>query len=182
MEKTKIILAVLSVSFLAAGSIRAQEDPWAPLQFLVGSWVGEETGAAGAGKGDRVYEFIFEGKFLHARNTSRFPPQEKNPDGEVHMDWSFFSHDGLRDRIVLREFHIEGFVNQYILVPPEGDGNRLVFISESVENFPPGGRVRLTLTKIDENAFHEVFELAGPGEDFTVLLENRWTRKTERSG
>ncbi len=126
-------------------------------------------------QGDRVYEFIFEGKFLHARNTSRFPPQEKNPDGEVHVDWSFFSHDQLRDRIVLREFHIEGFVNQNVLVPSEGD--RLVFISESVENFPPGGRVRLTLTKIDENVFQEVFELAGPGEDFTVLLENRWTRK-----
>ena len=93
----------------------------------------------------------------------------------MHVDWSFFSHDQLRDRIVLREFHIEGFVNQNVLVPSEGD--RLVFISESVENFPPGGRVRLTLTKIDENVFQEVFELAGPGEDFTVLLENRWTRK-----
>ena len=38
---------LLSVS---AGSAWAQADPWAPLQFLVGSWVGEETGAAGIGK------------------------------------------------------------------------------------------------------------------------------------
>ena len=100
------------IQIYSSATVLAQEGPWAPLQFLVGSWNGEETGAAGIGKGDRVYEFIFGGPFLHARNTSRFPPQEKNPEGEVHEDWSFFSHDRTRDRIVLREFYIEGFVIQ----------------------------------------------------------------------
>ena len=33
----------------------------------------------------------------------------------MHEHWSFFSYDRARKALVLRQFHQEGFVNQYVL-------------------------------------------------------------------
>jgi len=90
-------------------------DPWTPLRFLVGTWIGESTGQSGKGLGERTAEFALGDRFLIMKNRVAYAPQEKNPKGEVHEDWSLFSHDHARKTIVLREFHGEGFVNQYTL-------------------------------------------------------------------
>jgi hypothetical protein len=52
---------------------------------------------------------------------SIYPPQPKNEKGEVHEHWSFFSHDRARRTLVLRQFHQEGFVNQYAMLPVAAD-------------------------------------------------------------
>lgn len=49
-------------------------------------------------------------RFDELRNTSTSEPQELNPEGKVHEDLGIFSYDENRARIVLREFHSEGFV------------------------------------------------------------------------
>ncbi len=178
-------LSLLIPVCLAAGAYALAEqeaapvDPFKDVRFLVGSWVGHETGAAGIGRGERVYEFILQGKYLLARNVSRFEPQEKNPRGEVHEDWAIFSYDEARQELVLREFHSEGFVNQYVRERAGEAGKKLVFVSESVENGPPGLHARVTLSREGPDAFHEVFELAPPGKDFRPLLENHWKRRAE---
>jgi hypothetical protein len=52
--------------------------------------------------------------------------------------------DRSRKRIILRQFHVEGFVNQYVQAAPSADG-RLVFVTESIENIQPArGHARLT--------------------------------------
>ena len=48
-------------------------------------------------------------RFLHERNVSTYPPQPANPKGERHEHESYFSYDRDRGRIVLRQFHTEGF-------------------------------------------------------------------------
>ena len=159
-----------------AGQEEGEKDHWEPLRFLVGAWQGRETGASGVGTGEREYEFIMGETYLSARNTSTFEPQPANPEGEVHRDWAVFSYDRVRRAIVLREFHSEGFVNQYILDSLSGE-DRLVLSSESIENLPSGWRARITLTKHDAKTFDEVFELAAPGKAYEVLLENHWTRR-----
>src|SRR5687767_14944755 len=68
-------------------------DPWQPLRFLVGEWEGTAEGQAGAGTVRRSYSFILKDRFLHEKNVSTYPPQEKNKAGEVHEHWSFFSYD-----------------------------------------------------------------------------------------
>lgn len=69
------------------------------------------------------------------RNKSTYAPQEKNPKGEVHDDWGLFSQDSARKKLILRQFHIEGFVNQYVL--PSENRTQLVFTTESMRTFPP---------------------------------------------
>ena len=170
---------LMSAAILSwAGVLGAADDstagPFAPLAFLLGEWSGVETGAAGNGTGGRTYEYIMDGRYLVARNTSTFPPQEKNPAGEVHQDWSIFSHDEARQVIVLREFHSEGFVIRYVMRTDAAEGT-LVFESESVENAPPGTRARLTLQRKGDG-FDEVFEVGFGGEEPKPLLRNSWHR------
>ena len=171
--------SVMLVSFAARSTATAQEseDPWSAFRFLVGSWDGQETGAAGIGKGDRTYEFIMGGKYLLHRNTSKFEPQARNPDGEVHEDWAIFSYDENRGRLALREFHIEGFVIDYVLAHFDEEMKRAVFVSEKIENGTPGMTARYTLTFTSEDAFEELFEIASSGHDLEVLIRNSWARR-----
>ncbi|MFQ5986316.1 MAG: hypothetical protein ACE5KQ_03055 [Thermoplasmata archaeon] len=122
-------------------------------------------------------EFVLQGKVLRIRNRSRYEPQEKNPEGEVHEDWGFISYDKIRDTFVLREFHVEGYVNQYRLDSVSEDGSTLVFLTESLENVPDGWRGRETFRFSGPDEFQNVFELARPGEDFEVYVETHLRRK-----
>lgn len=47
-----------------------------------------------------------------------------------------------RKTFVLRQFHIEGFVNQFKIESISPDGKTIIFISESIENIPVGYRQR----------------------------------------
>jgi len=148
-------------------------DPWGVLRFLLGRWTGEGSGQSGTGQGERTYAFAVRDRFLFVKNLALYPPQERNPKGETHEDWGLFSWDQARRTIVLREFHGEGFVNQYTL---RESGPRLVFVTEAIENIPAGWRARLALTPQGPDAFLEEFDLAAPGKDFEPYVRHRWTR------
>jgi len=153
-------------------------DPvdWKQLATFVGSWEGIETGRVGDGVGSRTCQLVLGDNYLFCDNTSTFAPQEKNPNGEVHQDWTLFSYDQLRSRFVARQFNIETFVNYFVMDVEASDANRLVFVSESSENAPEGTRARLTYSFPGTDRFEEVFELAWPGEDFEVYGTNHWRR------
>ncbi len=153
------------------------EDVWAPLRYFIGSWEGTGGGQPGVGRHERVYEMVLDQKFLYVRNRSTYDPQDANPEGEIHEDWGLFSHDQSREKFVLREFHVEGYVNQYVLDEVSADGKRLVFLTESIENIPPGWRARTTYEILGENRFRETFDLAGPGKEFSCYIDSLLERK-----
>ena len=71
-------------------------------------------------------------KLKRVTNQSTYPAQPKNPAGEVHEDEGIISFDRTRQKLVLRQFHIEGFVTQYV----EDVGSspeRVSFTSEQLE-------------------------------------------------
>jgi hypothetical protein len=154
----------------------APADTLAPLARLVGEWSGTSDGQPGKGQVERRYERVLRSRFIQARNRSTYPPQEKNPKGETHEDLGFFSFDGARKRVVFRQFHVEGFVNQYVL-DPSSTGDRLVFTSESIENIPAGFRARETYVFSGSDQFEEIFEIAEPGKDFEVYSRSHLTRR-----
>lgn len=152
-------------------------DFWAPFRPLLGEWEGKGSGLPGEGVEEMDCEFVLQGKFLRVRNHSVYEPQEKNPEGEVHEDWAFISYDQNRETFVLREFHVEGFVNQYVLDSISEDGNTLTFLTESLENVPEGWRGRETFRFTGDDEFQNTFELARPDEEFRVYVETRLRRK-----
>lgn len=150
---------------------------WQIFEMLFGSWTGSVTGVAGEGRGTRSYELIMDGRFLLVRDRTEFSAQERNPEGEVHQDWGLISYDEHRELYVLRQFLIEGYVNQYTLTSPSAQ-NQLMFVTESIENLPEGWRARETLSFTDEDHFAEEFDLAEPGQDFQPTIQVFWERSS----
>ena len=87
------------------------------------------------------------------------------------------SFDKARKKFVLRQFHGEGFVNQYVMSSASADGKTIVFTSESIENIPAGYRARETYKILGPDEFIEVFELAEPGKEFELYSEGHFKRK-----
>ena len=172
-----IITAMLLLpSFLIAQN-SGTRDTWEPFRYFVGSWEGTGKGQPGVSKTQREYKFVLNGKFLHVQNRSVYEPQAKNPKGEVHEDWGLLSFDKGRKQFVLRQFHVEGFVNQYVQSTSDTDSKTLVFVTEQIENIPAGWRARETYRIVSADEFVEVFELAEPGKDFELYSEGRYRRK-----
>lgn len=173
-------LALLLV-LLAPFGVSAQKpqlaDPFADLRYFVGVWEGSSRGQPGDARVERQYELVPGAKYIKVTNRSSYQPQEKNPKGELHEDLGMMSYDKARSRVVFRQFHVEGFVNQYVLEPPATGVKRFVFTTEGIENIPAGWRARETCTIVGPDEFVELFELAPPGGDFETYSEARLRRK-----
>jgi hypothetical protein len=149
---------------------------WKNLNFLVGSWRGSGSGQPGISQVERSYQFVLNGKFLEARNKSTWAPKNENLEGEVHEDFGLISYDSARKAFILRQFHVEGFVNQYVMDFLAPDGNTIVFTSESIENIPAGWRARETFRVVNSDEFTEIFELVAPGKTFDLYSSSHLMR------
>jgi hypothetical protein len=179
---TTAVRVAVCLAFLAAPT-RAQETPstgpdrFEPFRFFLGAWEGEGEGKPGKSKVSREYRLVLDGRFIEVRNHSLYAPQEGNP-GEDHQDVGFISFDSNRSKHVLRQFHVEGFVNQYVHEGTSEDGKTLTFVTEAIENIPLGWRARETYVLIGPDELVERFELAEPGKEFELYSETRLRRVT----
>lgn len=174
---TPIVFVLLLATTFLPGQTKTSADVWQPFKYFVGQWEGTGNGRPGTSKVQRDYRFVMNEKFLHVQNRSEYAPQPKNPKGESHEDWGLISFDKGRKQFVLRQFHVEGFVTQYVTTNISADGKTIVFTSESIENIPSGWRARETYKIVSADEFVEVFELAEPGKEFEIYTENRLRRK-----
>lgn len=167
---------VMALLIGATAPASAQDaDAWKPVDRFVGDWRGTATGQAGTGDVTRRYAKVMGGRFIQETNTSTYPPQEKNVKGEVHEHSGMFSYDKQRKVLMLRQFHIEGFVNTYKQASEKGAA-KLVFESEGFENFSNAWKARETYEFDGDDRFVETFELAPPGKDFQVYSRTEFRR------
>jgi len=174
-------IAVAAAAVLVACAAEPPEpaglDALAALRFMTGRWEGSAEGQAGTGMVAREYHFVLGGRYLLERNKTTYPPQERNKAGEVHEHWSLFSQDRVRNTLVLRQFHSEGFVNTYAFDAEASRDGKLVFESVAFENFDNRWRARETYTIAPGgDALTETFELASPGNAFGVYSVTRLHR------
>jgi hypothetical protein len=175
-------LLAASLAGIAAAPLRASEPALAlhkrlaPLSRFLGSWHGVGEGKSGISSLERTYEPVLAGRFLLCRSRSTYVPQPENPKGEVHEEMGLFSFDASRNRFVLRQFHVEGFVNEYVSSTDGVVDDGLVFETEAIENIPVGWRARETYRFFFGDAFEEVFELSEPGKPFEIYTHNRLRR------
>lgn len=155
----------------------AEKNVWLPLEYFIGYWEGRGEGKSGISKTERKYKFVLDKKFIAITNKATFEPQQANPQGEVHENRDFLSFDQFRSKFVLRQFHNEGFVNQYLLDNISSDYQKMVFVTETIENIPANWKARLKIEILNEDEFVEKFELAGPGEDFGCYIKTYMQRK-----
>jgi len=166
--------------FLAVSSGLAQnakrDSIWAPINYFVGTWSGEGGGEPGLGKYERSYQPTLKGNFIEIRNKSTYPPTEKNPKGEMHEDIGYLFYDKSRKTFLLRQLHIEGFANDYMLESISADKKTLIYTTESIVNIPKGWRARETYHILNKNEFEETFELAPPDKPFALYTKVKFTR------
>jgi hypothetical protein len=167
---------LVSIALLIAGGTAAQPDPWTPLRVFEGTWEGPATGQSGKGISYREYSFVLGGRFLSATNHARYEPKSAGVKPEVHTELGMFSYDRALKKVVLRQFHGEGFVNEYTLDSVSEDGRRLDFVTVRIENIAPGWRARESYQVVSRNEIVETFSLAAPGKGFEVYSETRLRR------
>ena len=173
----KLTLLILLIPFYSFGQVSKQDSIWIPFSFIIGDWEGTGEGEPGKGDYERSYHFIFNKKFIEVKNKSTYPPTDKYPEGEVHEDVGYISYDKIRKTFILRQFHKEGFVNQYLLDNISTDGKTFIFTTESIENIPPGWKARETYNVLNDNGFTETFELAEPDRGFQIYTKTKFNRK-----
>lgn len=174
----KSLTALLCLTTSLGFSQNAKRDSiWSPITYFVGHWVGEGGGEPGMGKYERSYQPTLNGNFIEIHNKSTYPPTEKNPKGEVHEDVGYIFYDKGRKTFLLRQFHIEGFANDYVLESIAPDKKTVVFSSEAIVNIPKGWRARETYRIIGPNEFEETFELSAPEKPFSVYTKVKFKRK-----
>ena len=175
MIRTVFVLFALVVTSFAQGA-RKQVN-WEPFNYFVGSWEGTTKGEMGAGKAEREYKLILNGTFLEIRNNTVFAPRGNQAKGESHEDVGFVSYDWGRHRFNFRQFHVEGFVNHYILSSMGADNKPASWVTESIENLEQGWRARESYKFMSKDEFVETFELAPPGKDFFMFTQTNFKRK-----
>jgi hypothetical protein len=176
--RTAIAASAVVLAIAISGPVLAQQAPadnLAPIAPFIGRWTGTSEGQPGKGTIERDYERALGSRFIRVRNRSTYPPQEKNPKGEVHEDEGFFSFDRARKRMLFRQFHIEGFVTTYVHDVDAKPGT-VSFTTEAIENIPPGWRARETYILHSPDDLEEIFELAEQGKDFALYSRTRLRR------
>jgi hypothetical protein len=172
-----LLFLLLLSSTLTFGQKNKRDSLWTPIQYFAGNWKGEGGGEPGQGIYERSYSFILNNNFIEIKNKSTYPPTVKHPKGEVHEDIGYFIYDKGRKTFLLRQLHIEGFVNDYALESISADNKTLVFVSETLINLPKGWRGREIYRIISNTEFEEIFELAEPGKDFAPYSKVKLVRQ-----
>lgn len=176
MIKNVLLLILISAS-LAWGQTNKQDSTWLPLKHFIGNWKGNGTGESGPGRYERSYQFILNNSFIEIRNKSTYPPNDKHPKGEVHEDLGYFIYDRNKHTFLLRQFHVEGFVNDYVLDSISQDKKTLVFATSAIVNIPDGWQAKETYRLLSHNEFEEIFELAPPGKPFYIYSRVKLVRQ-----
>ena len=151
----------------------ANDDPWAPFQFLIGEWVGE--GKEGQGTGHFSLVPDLGAKVLVRRNHAELPAANGRP-AAVHEDLMviYKSEDGKSAKAIYfdSEDHV---INYAITFSP--DKQTLIFTSPAAPSAP---RFRLTYQKEAEDRVGIKFEIAPPGkpEEFKTYLEGKARKKS----
>ena len=174
----RYFIIVCSFLPLAAFCQQSKKDSlWQPFKTFIGQWKGIGEGQPGKGDYERGFQFILGNNFIEIRNKSTYLPSAENKNmGEIHEDIGYVSYDGGRKTFILRQFHKEGFVNQYKLQSISPDKKTIVFVSEAIENIPAGYRAKETWQITSDNSFNETFELAEPGKDFILYTKTKFSR------
>jgi hypothetical protein len=170
-------LLMLFASTLTFAQTNKRDSIWLPLKPFLGTWKGEGGGEPGSGKYERTYQYVLNRNFIEIRNKSTYLPTDKHPKGEVHEDIGYFSYDRGAKAFMLRQFHVEGFVNEFKLDSISPDRKTIVFLTVGIENIPQGWKAKETYHVNGENEIEEIFELAPPGEAFSVYSRVKLRRQ-----
>jgi hypothetical protein len=152
----------------------ADGDLWAPLESLVGEWIGEGTGDPGQGTGGFSFSWDLGKKVLTRRNFAEYPATKDRP-AFSHQDLTIIYKDAASSRLKAIYFDNEGHVINYE-VSATRDAGAIQFLSDAS---PASPRYRLTDTTTGASSVSVKFEISPPGkpEAFSTYIQATARRK-----
>ena len=160
--RRSVLLALACTALLAEPAPKA--DPFAPLRFLVGNWVGEGGGQPGQGGGGFSLLPALDGKVLVRHNVTDLVSRDGKP-AHHEDDLSVYPEgEALRALYLDNEGHVIHYT-----VSALAAGKGAVLLSD----LNPGPRFRLSYLSTGPDSVTIRFEFAPPGrpEAFTTYLE-----------
>jgi len=178
MNRTVRVLLLITVAGLlpvsSASSAQETTSGWAPLEYLLGDWIGEGEGQPGQGAGEFSFHPDLQNHILVRKSYAAYPPTKDRPA---------YRHDDLT--VIYKEsdiappraiyFDNEGHVINYsIRISP--DQKTIEFVSDVLPSSP---RFRLTYVKTGSDTLTLRFEIAPPGkpDSFSTYIEAKAKRK-----
>lgn len=148
------------------------------LEKLVGMWEGTGVGFGNSkSKITAEYKWIMGNQFIEMKHRSEFEPTEQNPQGEIHEDLGIISFDSAEKELVFRQYHVEGFYNEYVLNDSLSTLQKFVFETRKIENFVPGGKARFTIRIVSDSEIETVFDVGTSTLELTCYGTNHLKRK-----
>lgn len=167
-------LIALFILIFGGTFVYAQNNPLEKFGFLIGKWEGTGSGfSSSTSVIHSEFNWMWNKQFIEIKNHSEFKPTTENPEGEIHDDWGVVSYDKSRNTYVFRQFHGEGFVNQYILNDSLSTDKSFIFESEIIENFVPGGTARFTINIKKDTQIETLFDVGFPGKEMACFGNNQ---------
>ena len=178
MNRTVRVLLLIIVAGLLprtiARSSEGRKSDWAPLEFLLGDWVGGGGGQPGQGTGEFSFHPGLQNRILVRKSYAAYPPTKDRPASR-HDDLTVIYKES--DSAPLRAIYFdnEGHVINYsIKISP--DRKTIEFVSDVLPSSP---RFRLTYVKTGSDTLTLRFEIAAPGkpDSFSTYIEAKAKRK-----
>jgi len=155
-----LVLATAVVAAVVQAAGAPENDVWAPLQFLVGTWSGVGSGKPGeAMTGSTTFSYELDRKVLVRKNRAEYPPKPGQKTGQVHEDLLVIYPQPDSAGFKAVYFDNEGHVINYT-IPLPSRPDYVIFDSEAPEKSP---RFQLVYETTKEGLLSVEFLMAPPG-------------------
>jgi hypothetical protein len=147
-------------------------NPFDPVRFLIGDWVGEGSSKAGQGQGAFSIKEDLGGAILVRRDHTDYPATDGKPAFSLDVLMVIYPEGGqLRATFFDSEKHVIHYTAKSVV--PE---TSVQFVSVEAAGAPT---FRLTYTKTGDDKMSVKFEIAPPGkpDSFTTYAEGVARRK-----
>jgi hypothetical protein len=169
MKSKKILLfAILLVSGQLLFGQQKTKDQYEKWNYLIGEWVGENSGQPGAGEGKFSFQTDLDGRILVRKSSTKYPATTSSSE-LVHNDLMIIYPNGADNTQEAIYFDNEGHTIKYKISFTD---KAIVLTSDIIPNAP---RFRFTYTAIDGKTVNASFEMASPQapEEFKMYLEGK---------
>ena len=178
MTRTVRVLLLITVAGLLprtiARSTEGSMSDWAPLESLLGDWIGEGGGQPGQGAGEFSFHPDLQNRILVRKSYAVYPPTKDRPASQ-HNDLTVVYKESASSPLRAIYFDNEGHVINYsIKISP--DRKTIEFVSDVLPSSP---RFRLTYVKTGSDTLILRFEIAPPDkpDSFSTYIEAKAKRK-----
>lgn len=176
MIRSKILYTTMTILFMfillqfklsVYSQFSGNNDPWQPLQFLIGNWTGVGSGKPGEGSGACSFSFDLDKKIIIRKNRAEYPPKPGEKSGIKHEDLMIIYQQPGNSQLQAIYFDNEGHVIIYKVAIPE-KSKSVVLESGDTDKSP---RFRLIYTLLSDGEVKIEFSIAPPGGDFKIYTK-----------